>query len=53
MAAEQSAEQIAEENIGSAKAGYAAFSWGDRAAAMVNMADDIELTGPQSSVHSL
>jgi len=48
VAAEQSAEQI----MTSAKAGYAAFSWGDRAAAMVNMADDIEWVVPGNSAVS-
>ena len=52
MAAEQSAEQIAEQNIGSAKAGYAAFSWGDPEAAMVNMADDVECVVPGNSTVS-
>ena len=45
-------EQSAEENVGSAKAGYAAFSWGDRVAAMVNMADDIEWVVPGNSAVS-
>ena len=48
MASEQSAEQI----LGSAKAGYAAFSWGDLDAAMAQMADDIEWVVPGESVVS-
>ena len=48
MASEHSAEQI----IGSAWAGYAAFSWGDLAAAMDQMADDIEWVVPGNSVAS-
>jgi hypothetical protein len=48
VASEQTAEQI----IGSAKAGYAAFSWGDLAAAMAQMADDIEWIVPGDSVMS-
>ena len=42
----------AEENIGSAKAGYAAFSWGDPAAAMDSMADDVEWVVPGNSAVS-
>ncbi len=42
----------AEEFIGSAKAGYAAFSWGDPAAAMANMADDVEWVVPGNSTVS-
>ena len=48
MAAEQSVEQ----NIGSAQASYAAFSWGDAAAAMNSMADDIEWVVPGNSAVS-
>jgi len=48
VASEQSAEQI----LGSAKAGYAAFSWGDLDAAMAQMADDIEWVVPGESVVS-
>jgi ketosteroid isomerase-like protein len=46
------AEQDAEQNIGSAKAAYAAFSWGDPAAAMDNMVDDIEWVVPGNSTIS-
>jgi hypothetical protein len=42
----------AEENIGSAKAGYAAFSWGDPAAVMDSMADDVEWVVPGNSAVS-
>jgi len=52
VAAEQSAEQIAAQNIGSARAGYAAVGWGDPAAAMVNMADDVEWVVPGNSAVS-
>jgi ketosteroid isomerase-like protein len=45
-------EQNAEEILGSAKAGYAAFSWGDLDAAMAQMADDIEWVVPGESVVS-
>jgi ketosteroid isomerase-like protein len=48
VAAEQNAEQI----MASAKAGYAAFSWGDPAAAMDNMADDVEWVVPGNSAVS-
>jgi hypothetical protein len=43
------AEENAEQNIRSAKAGYAAFSWGDPAAAMDNMVDDVEWVVPGES----
>jgi ketosteroid isomerase-like protein len=46
------AEQSAEQNILSAKAAYAAFSWGDPAAAMANMVDDIEWVVPGNSTVS-
>ena len=45
-------EQNAEEILGSAKAGYAAFSWGDLDAAMAQMADDIEWVVPGESAVS-
>ena len=46
------AEQSEEQNILSAKAGYAAFSWGDPAAAMDKMADDVEWVVPGNSTVS-
>jgi hypothetical protein len=46
------AEQSVEQNIGSAQASYAAFSWGDAAAAMNSMADDIEWVVPGNSAVS-
>jgi ketosteroid isomerase-like protein len=52
VAAEQSAEPSAEQNILSAKAGFAASSWGDPAAAMANMADDVECVVPGNSTVS-
>lgn len=48
MAADQNAEQI----LGSAKAGYAAFSWGDPKAAVDNLADDVEWVIPGDSAVS-
>jgi uncharacterized protein len=42
----------AEENIETAKRGYAAFSAGDAAAAMENIADDIEWITPGNSAIS-
>ena len=48
MGTGQSAEQI----LRSARAAYAAFSWGDVAAAMDNMADDIEWVVPGNSTVS-
>lgn len=41
-----------EQNLASAQAAYAAFSSGDAAAAMANMADDIEWIVPGSSAVS-
>jgi hypothetical protein len=46
------AEESAEQNILSAKAGYAAVSWGDFAAAMVSFADGIEWVVPGNSAVS-
>ncbi len=48
MAEDQSAEQI----LGSAKAGYAAYSWGDPRAAVDNLADDVEWVVPGDSAIS-
>jgi ketosteroid isomerase-like protein len=42
----------AQENIATAKKGYAAFSSGDAAAAMADMADDIEWITPGNSAVS-
>jgi ketosteroid isomerase-like protein len=48
VAEDQSAEQI----LGSAKAGYAAYSWGDPRAAVDNLADDVEWVVPGDSAIS-
>jgi hypothetical protein len=48
VASEQSAEQI----LGSAKAGYSAYSWGDPKAAADNLADDVEWVIPGDSAVS-
>jgi ketosteroid isomerase-like protein len=45
-------EQSAEQNIGSAQAAYAAFSWGDATAAIDNLADNIEWVVPGNSAVS-